>query len=132
MNNFNYINSNRENNSNLPKLLNEKTSKNRNNEPYILKEKESEKAAFKKNISKNVFQNTNKNIEEREQKRTSMKKLTYQSQIAIKDEKMISAFNIEKKQSLKNSMKDSSSLKNSLKDSLKRSKYQQTMKKILK
>ena len=121
MNNFNYINSNRDNNSNIPKLLNEKSSKNRNNEPYILKEKESEKAAFKKNISKNVFQNTNKNIEEREQKRTSMKKLTYQSQIAIKDEKMISAFNIEKKQSLKNSMKDSSSLKNSLKDSLKRS-----------
>ena len=121
INNFNYINSNRENISNIPKLLNEKSSKNRNNEPYIIKEKESEKGTFKKNLSKNAFQNINKNIEEKDYKRTSVKKLTYQSQIEIKDEKMISAFSIEKKQTLKNSVKDPLSLKNSLKDSLKRS-----------
>ena len=121
INNFNYINSNRENISNIPKLLNEKSSKNRNNEPYIIKEKESEKGTFKKNLSKNAFQNINKNIEEKDYKRTSVKKLTYQSQIEIKDEKMISAFSIEKKRTLKNSVKDPLSLKNSLKDSLKRS-----------
>ena len=107
-------------NNNIKKFSEDKINTNKN-EPYKIKDKQIDQ----ENLSskKKIIQNINNNIEEINQtgKRSFKKKNTYNSQIVLKDEKLISQFTFEKKKTLKCSAKESPSLKGSLKDSLRKS-----------
>ena len=131
-NEFNYnsnITKNKMNNPSVFLFQEDKTNKNKNNnEPYKLKGKEFEKInqnpyVKRMSFNQNIIPNMNNNENDKEGKRASNKKNTYQSMAINKGGEINNPFsidnnNIDKKQTAKYS----TSLKGSLKDSLKRSK----------